>query len=186
MPHPVALCAATAASAALLSCCCWALKTLKHNTGRARGRSSSSNRPARWHTVTVSLAAGPSLTGNARHSSAKQQHHKQTFEVVLLPLSCSQAEAVLASDRGLTAAHVIGLDCEWVPERRAAPPPAAAASSQEGGARGQRQHQQHSPVSLLQLCAGSTCYLAQLMHMDGVPSQLRYILENPLVVKVSE
>lgn len=87
--------------------------------------------------------------------------HSQV-DVLLLPLSCCEAERVLAADTTFAAAHVVGLDCEWQPE---------AAS-------------QHSPVSLLQLCAGSKCYLAQLLHMDDVPSQLRYLLENPLVVKV--
>jgi len=87
--------------------------------------------------------------------------HSQV-DVLLLPLSCCEAERALAADTTFAAAHVVGLDCEWQPE---------AAS-------------QHSPVSLLQLCAGSKCYLAQLLHMDDVPSQLRYLLENPLVVKV--
>jgi hypothetical protein len=84
--------------------------------------------------------------------------------VVLLPLSCTAAEAILGADRDLAHACIVGLDSEWQPKR------------QKG---------QHSPVALLQLCAGSKCYLAQLLHMDDVPSQLRYILENPLVIKVS-
>lgn len=94
--------------------------------------------------------------------TARQANNK--IEVVLLPRSCTEAEAYLGSDRDLAHAHIIGLDCEWQPERL-------------------RGH--HSPVALLQLCAGTRCYLAQLLHMDDVPSQLRYILENPLVIKVS-
>jgi hypothetical protein len=85
------------------------------------------------------------------------------LEIVLLPLSSRAAESVLAEDNTLTSAYVIGLDCEWQPDRR-----------KDG----------RSPVSLLQLCTGTRCFLAQLLHMDGVPSLLRYILENPLVVKV--
>lgn len=94
--------------------------------------------------------------------TARQVNSK--IEVVLLPLSCTEAEAILGEDRDLAHACVVGVDCEWQPERRKG---------------------QHSPVALLQLCAGSRCYLAQLLHMDDVPSQLRYILENPLVFKVS-
>jgi hypothetical protein len=114
----------------------------------------------------------------AHHRSAQQHNDtSSTFEpeittsqvsskieVVLLPHSCTEAEAILGADRDLAHAHIVGLDCEWQPER------------QKG---------QHSPVALLQLCAGTRCYLAQLLHMDDVPSQLRYILENPLVIKVS-
>jgi hypothetical protein len=99
------------------------------------------------------------------HSVVLNQTQQHQLEMVLLPLCSTDAEAVLAADSELSSARVIGLDCEWLPERG---------------------KERHSPVSLLQLCAGSSrCYLAQLLHMDGVPSQLRYLLENPLVVKVS-
>lgn len=98
------------------------------------------------------------------HSISKGASARQV-EVVLLPLASTTAEAVLAADSSLGSAHVIGLDCEWQPERS---------------------KRMHSPVSLLQLCSGNRCYLAQLLHMDDMPSQLRYLLENPLVVKVGE
>lgn len=98
------------------------------------------------------------------HSVVLNHTQQHALEVVLLPLAGSDAEAGLAADAELSAAHVIGLDCEWLPDR---------------GKNG------HSPVSLLQLCSGNRCYLAQLLHMDGVPSPLRYLLENRLIVKAS-
>lgn len=38
------------------------------------------------------------------------------LEIVLLPISSTAAEAVLAADTNLTSAYVIGLDCEWQPD----------------------------------------------------------------------
>lgn len=98
------------------------------------------------------------------HSVVLNHTQQHALEVVLLPLTSSDAEAVLAADAELSAAHVIGLDCEWHPERG---------------------KNEHSPVSLIQLCAGNRCHLAQLLQMDSVPSQMRYLLENPLIVKAS-
>jgi hypothetical protein len=113
--------------------------------------------------------------------------------VVLLPLSSTDAEAVLSADSSGCTVHVVGLDCEWQPDQKKRE--RCYGGQQQGQ---QQQLQQHSPVSLLQLCwsegtssssssnSSSRCYLAQLLHMDGVPFQLRYMLENPLVVKVGQ
>lgn len=100
------------------------------------------------------------------HITFQVSTNHQSVTVKLLPLSCTDTEDVLAADNHLACSPLIGLDCEWQPEQTG---------------------RDHSSVSLLQLCpapGGSCVYLAQLLHMDGVPFQLRSLLENPLVVKV--
>lgn len=78
-----------------------------------------------------------------------------------LPCNVDKADAILLSSTALSHAHVVGLDCEWQPER----------------------FREHNPVALLQLAAGTECFLAPLLHM-GIPPQMTYVLQDPLVIKV--
>lgn len=93
----------------------------------------------------------------------QQQEHQQQqrqFTAHLLSDTNTTEQALLS----LTDVHVIGLDCEWQPERG----------------------KQHNPIALLQLAAGGEhgCLLVQLQHMQGLPAQLLYMLQDPLVIKV--
>lgn len=107
------------------------------------------------------------VTSEPADSHTSTSHGQRSIKAILLPLSCRSAEQVLSADvAGLQQARVVGLDCEWQPER-------------QGSGSSQR-----SRVALLQLATADACYLAQVLHMDGVPAQLRRLLADPLVVKV--
>jgi hypothetical protein len=155
----------------------------KHLVHRHSRSANLLTKPRFIHTIRTSST-------NSSLASSNTQAAAFELEVVLLPLSSTDAEAVLSEASSFCTAHVVGLDCEWQPEQK------KRERCHGGQQQGQQQQlQQHSPVSLLQLCwsegtssssSSSRCYLAQLLHMDGVPSQLRCMLENPLVVKVGQ
>lgn len=97
------------------------------------------------------------VAGNAQDS-------KTQFTAHPLPLSASEADNVLLDNGQFQQTSVIGIDCEWQPERG----------------------RSHNRVSLLQLApAADVCFLAQLLHMDKVPEQIPYVLQDPLIIKVT-
>lgn len=90
----------------------------------------------------------------------QQQLKQQHFTAHLL----SDADAAEQALLSLPDLHVVGLDCEWQPERG----------------------KQHNRIALLQLAVGGEhgCLLLQLQQLQQLPAQLVYILQDPLVVKV--
>jgi hypothetical protein len=90
----------------------------------------------------------------------QQQWEQQHFTAHLLTDAHVAEQALLS----LPDVHVVGLDCEWQPERG----------------------KQHNRIALLQLAVGGEhgCLLLQLQQMHELPAQLVYILQDPSVVKV--
>lgn len=103
--------------------------------------------------------------GSTRCIAVVQPEGKIHFKAVLLPLSGVIAQQCLAKSSSLQYTSVLGIDCEWQPEKG----------------------RSHSPVSLLQFAPSEdTCFLAQLLYMDSMPEQIRSVLQDPLVIKVHE
>eukprot|EP00798_Chlamydomonas_sp_ICE-L_P022879 gene22879-30054_t len=100
-------------------------------------------------------------------------HQETPFLDVVLISSDGQLKAVqgcTAIAEELKGGEVVGLDCEWEPERK------------DGV---------HNRVAVLQLCGATTCVVVQTLHLGDspagalgmIPPALQSLLEDPAVVK---
>ena len=88
---------------------------------------------------------------------------RQSFVAMLLPFKSETCEQILAAMPEMKQSHVVGLDVEWQPERKA--------------------NQRH-PVALIQIAFADRCILHHVLHSDGVPPSIVALLEDPSIMKV--